>query len=230
MRPSGIINAVNWRHAVGELFLIVVGILIALAISDWNDQRIERIQERALLDEIRSTLESDAAALESNLKLFTDAAQQINTLSNMLKEPPPYQPSMDKHFGVVYGLRITNLNTAAYETLKSVGLQSVSDRELRAAIARVFDFHYERLIGSHEIEREVNINVLRPYYLRHFRDLRFYRSATPIDYDAVVHDTHFKNIVHYRHQVLVHNQVSYYSDAIKDMGTTLEMLDAVLSH
>ena len=36
-RVSRIVTAVNWRYAVGEVLLIVVGILIALAVADWNE-------------------------------------------------------------------------------------------------------------------------------------------------------------------------------------------------
>ena len=42
MRVSKVAHAVNLRYAIGELLLIVVGILIALAISDWHERGSQR--------------------------------------------------------------------------------------------------------------------------------------------------------------------------------------------
>ena len=118
---------------------------------------------------------------------------------------------------------------AVYETLKSIGMQSVSNRELRLGIATVFNHYYERLVGEHKIDGLVTTEVLRPYYLRHFRDLRFWKSATPIDYEAVVSDTCFQNIVNYRLTVLRHNQLDSYAKAIAEIQTVLKMPDKELS-
>ena len=228
MRTSRIVRAVYWRHAFGEVLLIVVGILVALAISDWNDRRIERQQELALLGEIRSTLETDVAALETKLDEITAAMVQMDTLFDLLSEPRPYEQEMDRLFGAVYGIRMTNLSSAAYETLKSLGLQTVTDHELRALLARVFDFHYQRFAGAHLIEQEITLNVLRPYYLKHFVDLQFHQSATPIDYQNVVNDPYFRNILHYRIAVLNSNHVVMYPEALTDMKSAISQIDEEL--
>lgn len=34
-----------FKYAVGEIFLVVTGILIALAINNWNQGRLGRIEE-----------------------------------------------------------------------------------------------------------------------------------------------------------------------------------------
>ena len=40
------------KYAIGEIILVVIGILIALSINNWNDNRKNRISERELLDNI----------------------------------------------------------------------------------------------------------------------------------------------------------------------------------
>ena len=37
------------KYAFGEIVLVVIGILIALQINNWNEQRKERIQEKILI-------------------------------------------------------------------------------------------------------------------------------------------------------------------------------------
>ena len=41
------------KYAIGEIFLVVTGILIALAINNWNQGRLGRIEEDKLLENIR---------------------------------------------------------------------------------------------------------------------------------------------------------------------------------
>ncbi|WP_299164811.1 DUF6090 family protein, partial [uncultured Eudoraea sp.] len=36
------------RYAIGEIVLVVIGILIALSINNWNDYRKDRIEEKNL--------------------------------------------------------------------------------------------------------------------------------------------------------------------------------------
>lgn len=230
MHPSKVVRAVNWRHALGELLLIVAGILIALAISDWNDRRIEREQELAFLEEVQTALATDLQSLEPKLAEFHEAADQIAELSELLEEKPPYDPSMDALFGALYGVRTTNLNTSAYETLKSVGLQVVSNREIRMGIARIYDHYYESMITAHGIDQSVNFELMRPYFMNQFRDLAFWKSATPIDYEFVVNDPWFKNVVDYRLAVLRGNQLTSYAEATAEIRRVLELLDAELAN
>lgn len=228
MRTSRILNAVNWRYAVGEVVLIVVGILIALAISDWYDSRIDRQQELSLLAEIRSTLETDVLALETKLDEIKAAVQDMNSLEELLTDPRPYDPEMDRLFGAAYGFRMANLSTASYETLKTIGLQSLTNQELRGRIAYVFDHHYLLVEEWRGLEKDMTINVLRPYYLRHFRDLQFLENATPIDYDFIVNDEYYLNIIRYRIASIGTNPLSSYPLAIADMRSAVSMIDSEL--
>jgi hypothetical protein len=225
MRASRIIRAVNWRHAVGEVLLIVVGILIALAISDWNDRRLQRIQELALLEEIKSTMETDVAALETKLEEIKGAAEQLESLEELLNNPQPYEPDMDRLFGAAYGFRMANLSSASYETLKSEGLQSVTNRDLRAQIAHVFDHHYQLIEEWRDLEMDTTVTVLRPYYLQYFKNLRFHENATPIDYEFIVNDAYFQNLIHYRIANLEFNPMTSYPEAIADIRSAIRKIE-----
>lgn len=228
MTRSRITADLNWRYALGELALIVLGILIALAISDWNDRRVARNQELALLSEVRTTLRADLAEFERGLALLQETVPRIEALSKRLDGPIDDDDAMDRLFGAAYGVHGINLNSTAYETLKSVGLQSISNLELRQRLTRVFDHFYEQVLIQRDIETGVTLNVMRPYYLSHFRELRFLESATPIDFGAVVADPYYRNIVDYRLEVLRSNQLKTYPEVIGEIGEALRLLDEEL--
>ena len=225
MSLSRVIRAKSFRYAAGELLLIVVGILIALAISDWNDDRLARQQELLLLGEVRMALQADVETLGNDLQGWTETAARLDSLLVVLETDPPYDASMDALFGAAYGLRRANLNTAAYESLKSTGLHVISNSKLRIGIAQVFDYHYEKLVAMNEIEHSTIIELMRPYYLEHFTNLAFHQSATPLNYAKLVSDQYYQNIVEYRLTIVRGNQIAMYTDAIEDMRAVLDMLE-----
>jgi hypothetical protein len=52
-----------WRYALGEAVLVILGILIALQIDNWNDDRIEQRQVREYALNLVGDLEADMAML-----------------------------------------------------------------------------------------------------------------------------------------------------------------------
>ncbi len=57
-------------YAVGEIVLVVLGILIALQINTWNNERLERDKEQKFLLEIRENLVTDTLSIERNIRFY----------------------------------------------------------------------------------------------------------------------------------------------------------------
>ena len=47
------------KYAIGEIILVVIGILIAVQINNWNTDRLEKIEVANFLEQIETELESD---------------------------------------------------------------------------------------------------------------------------------------------------------------------------
>lgn len=41
-----------FKYAIGEILLVVIGILIALQINTWNTKRLDSLKEKAILKEL----------------------------------------------------------------------------------------------------------------------------------------------------------------------------------
>ncbi len=50
-------------YAIGEIVLVVIGILLALQVNNWNINRIETNQTKAILNSMILDLESDISNL-----------------------------------------------------------------------------------------------------------------------------------------------------------------------
>lgn len=110
--------------------MIVMGVLIALAASDWQQERLERRVELDLLAELRTALSSDLAALEAQRERYQRIGDRVTTLLVILQSGAPYADSLDAYFGTLYGIDAPMLNRAAgpvnrSETLTGSSLVSI---------------------------------------------------------------------------------------------------------
>ena len=222
MRVGRLVGSGGWKYAAGEVLLIVVGILIAIAVSDWQTRRADRQTELTILGELHTTLTADFELLESRLERLRRIETRVGVLLSHLQSGAPYSDSLDAYFGTVYGVTTTELNTAAYESLKSQGLGLISDEGLRSHVARVYEQSYRRVEWTGDLESDVVLGLLRPYFLLHFRDLRFSQSATPLDFQALLSDIEFLNLVAYRLQTVRQSHIPAFERAISEVGALIE--------
>jgi hypothetical protein len=66
-----------FKYAIGEIILVVIGILIALQINNWNEKRKEKLIERELLTYTIENLKKDSLSLV-NLIDKTNAILQVH--------------------------------------------------------------------------------------------------------------------------------------------------------
>ena len=76
-----------------------------------------------------------------------------------------------------------------------------------------------------ELEGDILFDLFRPYFVVHFRDLRFNQSATPLDYEALLSDVEFLNLVDYRLQVVKQNHIQNLERATSEIGALIEAIE-----
>lgn len=215
-------------YAIGEIILVVIGILIALAISEWNDGVNNEEVEQKLLSELCEGIKGDKEMIEHELRKSNRAILNLKELDSLLLGDVPEPDSrLDSLFGTVYGLRYLRLNRALYEDIKSVGLGIIQNEDLRSQIINVFENHYASIGGIEEMERSIN-QVNRPYYLANFSSIQFWTYAHPLDLESLWEDSYYRNIVHYRIVTLDINQRVIYQNTLSEIDLLLERIEAQL--
>jgi len=74
-------------YAIGEIILVVIGILIALQINTYNDQKKERDQEKTLLANLSQEVALDIQQIENNTRLSNARLMRLDSLVQGLKYP-----------------------------------------------------------------------------------------------------------------------------------------------
>lgn len=220
------VKAQNWTAVTLDFVIVVVGVFIGIQVSNWNEARGQAHKEEVVLRQLRTSLLADLAGIDGELDRYRRIDSRVSSILDHLRTKRPYDPSMDADFGAMYGFNYLALDRAAYESLKSSGIELISNDRLRAQIARVYEKRYQLIERSMTGERDVVLEILRPYFLDHFRDMRFTVSATPIEYQTLVEDIRFANLADYRLQTVRNNQLPNFEAARADIVALIAAIDA----
>ena len=131
-------------YAAGEIVLIVVGILIALQINDWTQERTDRRLERNFLHRFSTDLDEDLRTLKQEVEnelLGVEAlkeAVQLIQRENVEEDIYTFNELYDEAWVYFTPQRST------YEELESTGqLNLIRDEGLRLAIQKHYAFYEE---------------------------------------------------------------------------------------
>ena len=138
------------KYAIGEIILVVIGILIALQINNWNEGRKGKIDEISTLNKFMEDLESDSTYYQSNLK----TVKEINQLHKNL-----YRLGFKNEESVTlekpaYIRRSLIYNPIAKDNTPNI-LNKINDDGVREAIQRHFRLMSEVLETKNEHENVV---------------------------------------------------------------------------
>lgn len=134
-------------YAVGEILLVVIGILIALQVNNWNQERISRDKEKVYLKEIRASLEKDLAD-QNRVFHFNQKKMELifQIVSEMGKEK-----SKTEHMLYLFGIlnqepegSLVNYevfvpNRAAFDNmLSSENIGIIQDNQIRSKLSEYY--------------------------------------------------------------------------------------------
>ena len=68
-----------FKYAVGEILLVMIGILLALQVNNWNELRIDRVKESGYLERLREDLSSDLQQYNLNVDFYN----QVSDFGNL---------------------------------------------------------------------------------------------------------------------------------------------------
>ena len=74
------------KYAVGEIILVVIGILIALSINNWNEGRKDRIIEKSILLELGDNLERNIALIDIANAEIIEINKGTTTIIEIIEE------------------------------------------------------------------------------------------------------------------------------------------------
>lgn len=221
-------------YAVGEIILVVIGILIALQVNKWNEARIRYNLETDVLNEIRAGLKTDLIDIEYNIGAHQRILESQIKVLEWLNTDNPYTDTLSYHFARMNNSTVFVSNDSPYESLKQIGIRLIKDDSLRDKITRVYDLDFDYYKDHVVMYNEM---VIRGWYdvnSNYFDGTRFMfnnpdNRMTPLDTVAIREENLFR---HYATSVKEFNEFyirRIMNRARRGAKELIEMLDSELA-
>ena len=129
-------------YALGEIILVVIGILLALQINSWNQQRQMIKKEGQFLNEINENLNEDLQAIEKNLAFNQKKYEAIDSAFHYMA-----LMEQDKRYGKQFSSLLPILSNGVYfspsriafDGIVSTGqIEIIRSTSLRKQLARYY--------------------------------------------------------------------------------------------
>ncbi|MFY0630267.1 MAG: hypothetical protein JXR05_07785 [Flavobacteriaceae bacterium] len=160
-----------FKYAIGEILLVVIGILIALSINNWNSNRLEKNKEALLLKELNNEFAVNKIQLDSVLSIHKRSMKSVNYLLSRLPIKDIKTENLDSlshhlfYCGFYYTFNPSSGVTNSIMTSSTINI--ISNDELRQLIVGwndvLLDYQEEETLARYNYT-----NHLKPFEKKHF--------------------------------------------------------------
>jgi hypothetical protein len=181
-------------YAIGEIFLVVIGILIALQINNLNEEKKNREFEKETLTQIQENINNDKLALT---QIVNDFSKAIISSEKILQSEvsDKTEDSIKIWLGNTIMFDRFQPLTNAYEVLKSKGLDKISNKKLRFLLGKYYDDEASLMVKStNDIELTFNNHWL-PVLFDEMVEFEFKKSVELKDYTILLNPSKAQNIL-----------------------------------
>ncbi|PHN03527.1 hypothetical protein [Flavilitoribacter nigricans] len=191
-------NKLPWKryllHALGEVVLIVIGLLIALSLNSAVEERKWRKKEKTFLEDFQKALLLEIHDIQENREAMIEWSASIGVIDTFLQSDRPYHDTLDQHFrNLANFVFFIPTSRPKFEELKSLGFDLISDPEIRQQMLAYYELHVP-YIYEYEGQADLAREDLRAYYLDHFSGWAYY-GARPDDVEFIRQDKRFQHLV-----------------------------------
>ncbi len=157
----------NWRYALGEILIVIIGITIAFSLNKWAQNKQQESQKQQYLVNLKSELEADKEALENNVEQLRIKMATVDKIIPVLGGDDN-NAKMAVINGIFSVSRLSNFsaNDITYHTLINSGdLKLLDDFALKTAIQRHYS-NYEDMMKDYERQENIHKEYLGRYFIQ----------------------------------------------------------------
>jgi len=198
-------------YAIGEIILVVIGILIALSINNWNNNNKDKQLEKQYISGLINDLQVDSIAI-SEIKIASDEqVRRKQKLCEYLDGKTFSNDSISDFFALQWGMPVGfNPSTTTLDEMKSTGrITVIQNPNLRKQIIITYN-NYQIFINGSQAYYERNRAELRKLAFKIPRvfDLESLKNSSKPDIVKALKDNELKNGIMANYAVSVNGELA----------------------
>ena len=218
-----------FKYAIGEIVLVVVGILIALSINNWNEEQKNIKKGQEILNDIRENLEFNTIRFQKDIKVTQEVINSIDIIYNNITVTKTYNDSLAKHFRVLTWWETSRWKSSGYEAIISQGTEIIKSKGLRNSIIDLYEIVYPEIAENTRLS-EGNFFAILPNWLQLIEkepsdfNATLEHKARPFDYQELIESRFFRStLTWFRSNRLIDIQLR--DNAIDKNQKLIELID-----
>ena len=179
-------------YAIGEIILVVIGILIALSINNWNEDRKDVKREIKMLYDIQNDVNKNIKNIEEGIIILEEGIKRSKEMVSAFEKQTKYDTIMNKNFQFYSFYWDPDFRNASFENLKKEGVNLIANDSLRNKIVDIFEIDMDILDVS-DLNRynDYMTSVGNRIVNKHLYFDSKTGSIRPFDYENMMSDNQF---------------------------------------
>lgn len=207
-------------YALGEIVLIVIGILIALSLDSWNNERNNRKREKLLLNEMLTELVSDQTHLMGKLSRSKEKLNSTLFLLSFMDEGKTYHDSINTILSKTQGWTSFLPSKSSFETLNNTGFSLLSDDSLKMNIQNLYNGTYTYIQEVEKWRSDFHFHERVPFQSRSYKKVDWFSESIPIDGQKLLNSTEFYYIISTQ-RTLANQEIAVYQNTISEIESLI---------
>jgi hypothetical protein len=172
-----------FKYAIGEIILVVIGILIALWINNWNNNRLANYQTADLLKSIKEDLVSDTIAFNESIERYEEMIDKKKKLMSLSKFEDTESDSLINM--ILNNHSLYDINNTTFLKVTNLGITKLSKSD--SLSNKIYNYYNKELKSFSEFmtwEKESTTSEGN-YWLRNQNEFEF-SSEFPKFQDSII--------------------------------------------
>ena len=185
-------------YAIGEIVLVVIGILIALGINNWNEQQKIAKEETSMLKELKNSISQDIQQLNSLNMQGEEDIVSADILINWLDNKVIYNDTLANHFPIITRTgqsKIFRPQNSTFRVLESKGIDLISNDGLKNQILNLYNIEYSHLNFVYDNYRQNILDYGRPIARTKFKVKGELGNMEPNDNEELKTNSELYNVL-----------------------------------
>lgn len=155
------------KYAIGEILLVMIGILLALQVNTWNEARKDRNQEQLLLKQLQTEFNSNLQQLDEKIFIRREIMNSASSLLGYIDgRDTLVKDSVNRHISLTIGY--TTFDPIVSDLANSGGLKLLKNNTLKQLLS-VWTSEVIQLTESEQTWYWYRNQIYLPFIIEHYQ-------------------------------------------------------------